>query len=254
MDRLSFNATAAINEDRLIRQQLSNDIANVTTVGFKQTFEATIQPHQAVGAGFDTRLQPRVYTTDRVRLDAGPLMVTGRNLDISLNNKTVLGVTGNDGKLAFTRRGDLQINPNGVLETGSGHVVQSQDGGPITLPVGSQVNITNTGQIFASDPTQQGVRQEQLIGQLMLRDASATNLLKREDGLFRVDGQAVGTDFATGTEPVSLTPQALEGSSVNPMASMVKLIEQSRSFEHQVRMIKESKSNDESGASMMKVS
>jgi flagellar basal-body rod protein FlgF len=51
-----------------------------------------------------------------------------------------------------------------------------------------------------------------------------------------------------------LTPQALEGSSVNPMASMVKLIEQSRSFEHQVRMIKESKANDESGASMMKAS
>jgi len=50
-----------------------------------------------------------------------------------------------------------------------------------------------------------------------------------------------------------LTPQALEGSSVNPMAMMVKLIEQSRNFEHQVRIIKESKSNDESGASMMKI-
>jgi flagellar basal body rod protein FlgF len=34
---------------------------------------------------------------------------------------------------------------------------------------------------------------------------------------------------------------------------MVKLIEQSRSFEHQVRMIKESKSNDESGASMLRL-
>jgi flagellar basal-body rod protein FlgF len=51
-----------------------------------------------------------------------------------------------------------------------------------------------------------------------------------------------------------LTPQAVEGSTVNPMASMVKLIEQSRSFEHQVRVMKESKSNDESGASMMKAS
>jgi flagellar basal-body rod protein FlgF len=254
MDRLSFNAMAAINEDRLIRQQLSNDIANVTTVGFKQTFEATIQPHQAVGEGFDSRLQPRLYTTDRVRLDSGPLMVTGRDLDISLNQKTVLGVTGNDGKLAFTRRGDLRVNPNGVLETGSGHMVQGQDGGPITIPVGSTINITNTGQIFAADPTQPGVPQEQLIGTLLLRDASATNLIKREDGLFRVDEKPLGTDFASGPEPVSLTPKALEGSSVNPMASMVKLIEQSRSFEHQIRMIKESKSNDESGASMMKVS
>jgi flagellar basal body rod protein FlgF len=38
MDRLSFNAMAAINEDRLIRHQLSNDIANVTTTGFKRSF------------------------------------------------------------------------------------------------------------------------------------------------------------------------------------------------------------------------
>jgi flagellar basal-body rod protein FlgF len=68
-----------------------------------------------------------------------------------------------------------------------------------------------------------------------------------------VDEKPAGTDFATGPEPVNLTPQALEGSSVNPMAAMVKLIDQSRSFEQQVRIIKEAKSNDEAGASMMKV-
>ena len=254
MDRLAFNAMSTINEERLIRQQLTNDLANVSTVGFKRTFEANIQPELAVGLGFDTRMQPRLVTTDRVNLEPGPLMVTGRDLDVSMNHKTVLGVNGNDGKLAFTRRGDLRVNPSGVLETGSGHIVQSQDGGPITIPVGSRINITNTGLIYASDPTQPGIPQEQLVGTFMLRDASTTNLIKREDGLFRVDEKPVGTDFATGPEPVSLTPQALEGSSVNPMASMVKLIEQSRSFEHQVRMIKESKSNDESGASMMKAS
>ena len=254
MDRLSFNSTAAINEDRLIRQQLSNDLANVTTTGFKRTFEATLQPHKAVGMGFDSRLQPRLYTTDQVRLEPGPLIVTGRNLDIALNHKTVLGVQAANGQVAFTRRGDLRVNAQGVLETGSGHVVMSQEGGPITVPQGSRLNFTADGRLFASDPNQPGPPQEQPIGRLLVRDASQVALFKREDGLFRVDEKPLGTDFATGPEPVSLTPQALEGSSVNPMASMVKLIEQSRSFEHQVRIIKESKSNDESGASMMKVS
>ena len=107
--------------------------------------------------------------------------------------------------------------------------------------------------VLSPDPNQPPPVQEQIIGQLMLRDASQVALFKREDGLFRVEGQPIGTDFATGPEPVSLTPQALEGSSVNPMSTMVKLIEQSRSFEHQVRMVKEAKSNDESGASMMRV-
>ena len=253
MDRLSFNATAAINEDRLIRQQLSNDLANVTTTGFKRTFEATLQPHKAVGMGFDSRLQPRLYTTDQVRLEPGPLIVTGRNLDIALSHKTVMGVQAANGQIAFTRRGDLRVNAQGVLETGAGHVVMSQDGGPITVPPGFNLNFTADGRLYASDPNQPPPVQEQIIGQLMLRDASQVALFKREDGLFRVEGQGPGTDFATGPEPVSLTPQALEGSSVNPMATMVKLIEQSRSFEHQVRMVKEAKSNDESGASMMRV-
>jgi flagellar basal-body rod protein FlgF len=237
MDRLSFNSMASINEERIARHQLSNEIANVSTIGFKKTFDVTLQSHQAVGQGFDSRIQPRMYANDQVQLDPGPLMVTGRDLDVAMNHKTVLGVTGSNGELAFTRRGDLKVNASGVLETGTGHVVRSQDGGPITVPPGFKLS-------FGSD----------VIAQLMLRDASATPLSKREDGLFKVVGKAAGTDFATGPEPVSLTPQAVEGSSVNPMASMVKLIEQSRSFEHQVRVIKESKSNDESGASMMKAS
>ena len=253
MDRLSFNAMAAVNEDRLVRQALTNDIANVNTVGFKRAFEATLQPHKAVGEGFDSRLQPRLYTTDQVRLDPGPLMVTGRDLDIALNHKTVLGVMSNNNQLAFTRRGDLRVNAQAVLETGSGHVVMSEEGGPITVPAGFRLNFAADGQIYASDPNQPGPPQEQPIGRLLVRDASQVALFKREDGLFRVEGQPLGTDFATGPEPVSLTPRALEGSSVNPMATMVKLIEQSRTFEHQVRLIKEAKSNDESGASMMRV-
>ena len=253
MDRLSFNAMAAINEDRLIRQQLANDIANVNTTGFKRAFEATMQPHKAVGEGFDSRLQPRLYTSDKVDLSAGPRIVTGRELDIALNHQTVLGVMGSNNELAFTRRGDLRVNAQGTLETGSGHVVMSEDGGPITVPPGFRINFGADGTLYATDPNQPAPAAEQPIGRLLLRDASQVALFKRNDGLFRVEGQAPGTDFATGPEPVSLTPGALEGSSVNPMATMVKLIEQSRAFEHQVRLIKEAKSNDESGASMMRV-
>jgi flagellar basal-body rod protein FlgF len=254
MDRLAFNSTASVNEERLSRLQLANEISNVATIGFKKTFEVTLQPHKAVGQGFDSRIQPRMHAYDIVQMEPGPMMVTGRDLDVAMNRKTVLGVTGSNGELAFTRRGDFKVNAAGVLETSTGYLVRGQDGGPITVPPGFKVTIGSDGNVYATDPTQQGVPQQQVIAQLLLRDASATQLSKREDGLFKVDGKPAGTDFASGTEPVSLTPQALEGSTVNPMASMVKLIEQSRSFEHQVRVMKESKSNDESGASMMKAS
>jgi flagellar basal-body rod protein FlgF len=253
MDRLAFNAMASINEERILRQQLVNDLANVNTVGFKQTYDATLQPQMAQGKGFDSRLQPQIYTTDRVHIDNAPLMVTGRDMDVALGNQTVLGVTGQDGTLAFTRRGDFQVNSSGVLETGSHHVVLGQDGQPVTVPQGAKITFGSDGTIYATNPAQPGAAQ-QVVGQLMLRDASTTNMIRRDDGLFRVDEKPTGTDFATGPVPVSLTPQALEGSSVNPLTAMVKLIDQARSFEQQVKMISEAKSNDESGASMMRLS
>jgi flagellar basal-body rod protein FlgF len=92
-----------------------------------------------------------------------------------------------------------------------------------------------------------------LVANLFLKDASNTPLERRHDGLFQVENQAPGADFATGPEQVSVTSQALEGSNVNPIDAMVKMIEQSRSFEHQVQMIKEGKSNDESGSTMLKL-
>ena len=63
---------------------------------------------------------------------------------------------------------------------------------------------------------------------------------------------ADGTDIALGGTVPKLIPKALEGSNVSAIEAMTRLIDQSRSFETQIRIIKEMKSLDESGASMMK--
>jgi flagellar basal-body rod protein FlgF len=91
-----------------------------------------------------------------------------------------------------------------------------------------------------------------LVGRIMLRDASQVKLERREDGLFQVVGSE-GADITNGTIRPTLTAKALEGSNVNAMEIMIKLMDQSRSFEQQVRIIKESKTGDESGASMLKL-
>jgi flagellar basal-body rod protein FlgF len=91
------------------------------------------------------------------------------------------------------------------------------------------------------------------LGKLMLRDASATPLLRREDGLFK-NSAGDGQDITPGPGKAGLTAGALEGSSVNAMTIMVKLIDQSRAFEQAINMIKEAKTTDEAGASMLKPS
>ena len=132
-------------------------------------------------------------------------------------------------------------------------MVQGQGGAAITIPPGFQVSIAKDGTVFAQDPAQVGQAQAVSVGKMLLRDSSKTPLQRTEIGLYQVVGKP-GADIAPGPTLPSLTSKSLEGSNVNAMEVMVKLIAQSRSFEQQVNMIKESKQVDESGASMLKSS
>ena len=251
MDRLAFNAAVAMNEQTLGRQMSVNELANATTTGFKRSFEAAMRTIKVEGPGFQSRMQPQAFTQDFINLKPGTAMSTGNELDVALNDQSVLGVSAPNGALAFTRRGDLRINSAGALENGAGHLVKSQGGGNITIPPGFMVSISDSGAIFATDPSQAGVAQPVLVATMMLRDASKTPLERREDGLFQVVGKP-GADVPNGPVLPTLTARSLEGSNVNPIEVMVKLLEQSRSFEQQVNIIKQSKEADEAGASMMK--
>jgi flagellar basal-body rod protein FlgF len=251
MDRLVFTSNATIKEQATARQVLVNDLANVSTVGFKSSYDVALRSVKVEGAGFDSRYQAQTVARDQIRMTPGPVMATGRPLDIALAEKAVLTVQAPNGDIAFTRRGDLKINTHGQLENGSGHLVLG-NGGPIAVPPGLMVSINPDGTVYAKDPAQPPNAPSVLIDQLRLRDATDTNLGRREDGLFKVDGEPNGTDIALGDTQPRLIPQALEGSNVSAIEAMTRLIDHSRSFETQIRIIKETKGLDESGASMMK--
>ena len=253
MERLAFNSSAAITEMRLARQVLANEMANMTTTGFKRSFEVSMKAFKADGGGFDSSFQPQAAHMDFIQLKPGPLIATGRDLDIHLNDHTVLGVQAPNGETAFTRRGDVQVSVDGVLQTGNGHPVMGEGNTPITVSPDLKVSIADDGGVYVSNPSQPGIQTQELVGNLMLRDASETPLTRREDGLFKAHDKPSGSDFASGPMKVSVISQALEGSNVNPQEAMVKLIEQARMFEQQVRMVKSSHDNDQAGASMMKL-
>jgi flagellar basal-body rod protein FlgF len=253
MDRLAFNAAAAINEMRTARQMTTNELANVATPGFKRSFESAMMTLKVQGSGFESRLQPQAFSSDNINMKPGTVLKTGRDLDVAMDDQAVMGVSAPNGELAFTRRGDLRLNGNGVLETGVGAMVRGQNGGPITIPPGFLININKDGSVFATNPGQPGVAAPVLIDRIMLRDASQTALERREDGLYRVVGKP-NEDIPITGKLTTLSPETLEGSNVNAMEVMVKLMDQSRSFEMQVNVIKQSKDVDESGGSMMRAS
>lgn len=250
MDRLVFTAFAAIHEKDVERQAIVNEMANVSTIGFKRSFDVALRSVKVEGAGFDTRYQTQAVAKDVLDLQAGALMITGKPLDIALQGSTVLGVRAENGELAFTRRGDLHVNPSGVLENGTGRAVMGQ-GGPITVPPGFLVNINGDGTVYAKDPAQPNTPAAQ-IGQLMLRDASDQALVRRTDGLYEPLGQPPGSDFRSGPKQPGLIPNALEGSNVNAVYAMTRMIDHARSFEAQIKAIKQAKDLDESGSTLMK--
>ncbi|MCO4088183.1 MAG: hypothetical protein HEQ17_04255 [Limnohabitans sp.] len=251
MDRIVFTANATIKEQATARQVLVNELANVSTVGFKSSYDVALQSIKVEGPGFNSRFQAQAVARDLIRLESGPVMATGQPLDIALAEKAVLAVQATNGDLAFTRRGDLKVNAQGQLENGARHLVLGV-GGPIAVPPGMMVTINPDGSLYARDPAQAAAAPSVFIDQLRLRDAANVKLGRRTDGLFKVEGQADGTDIGPGNTPPQVIVQALEGSNVSAIEAMTRLIDHSRSFETQIRIIKEIKSLDESGASMMK--
>jgi len=253
MDRLAFNASAAIAESRTAQHMVNNELANVSTPGFKRSFESAMQSVKAEGAGFASRIQPKSLNVDTIIMTAGiALIATGNDLDIAMNDKAVMGVTGPDGTLGFTRRGDLRVSSKGILETGNGHAVRGQSGGAITIPPGFKATINTDGSIYAENPSAVGVAAPVLIDRLLLRDADGVKLSRRTDGLFGVEGQPNGTDLPDSKALLSVNPKCLEGSNVNALSVMVRLMDLSRSFEMNVNVIKQRKDSDESGATMMR--
>jgi Flagellar basal body rod protein len=189
-----------------------------------------------------------------IDLSPGAPMATGRSMDIMVNGTGVLGVQAQDGSLAFTRRGDMTTTPEGLVTLGDGSLVLEASGAPLAVPPGSTLSFGPDGAVYASDVTQQGQAPVQ-IGQLFLRDAANADLVRRVDGLFTpVAGNATATgDISTSNAAVSITPGALEASNASAMEAMVRMIDLSRSFETNIRIMRETKDLDQQGASMMRL-
>lgn len=275
MDRLVFTAHMAQREYRLDRQVLTNELANVSTVGFKKALKTANVAVKVTGDGFDSRFLPRAFSQNLVDMTEGERIVTGRGLDVAMDRKTVMGVQAENGDLAFTRRGDLQVSADGLLKLANGSPVLDDKGTPISAPTGVDLSVRSDGMILARDPND-SASPELEVAQLMLRDASQTSLMRREDGLFQplpaidpaadlvqrdINGVPLiysngfpAQDFVSGPETPSISSGVLEGSNVSTVESLVKFIDHMRNFEMQTKVIKEMKDNDQSGASMMRLS
>ena len=235
MDKLIF--TAVSGAERLLRSQQvhANNLANMDTSGFRASMEVAGNQELA-GFGYDDR-HLSTMQADTVSTRAGTVRETGRPLDVAIGGQGYLAVQYGDNE-AYTRSGEIEIDANGALSV-HGRALLGE-GGPITLPPHTAVEIGTDGTISVLT---EGAAQMQVVDKLKLVNAEGAELTKNEAGLIVTrDGANLAADPA-----VSVKPRSLEGSNVSAVEEMVATMSLNRSFEIQMRLFKASDSMNEAG-------
>ena len=235
MDRLIYTAMTGAKHVFMQQAGTANNLANASTVGFK-AHEHRFRAVPVLGEGMPTRAFVVDASVSDV-FDEGPLMFTGRNLDVAVSGRGWLAVQAADGTEGYTRAGSLDVDANGQLVTKSGYLVLG-DGGPLAIPPDNVIEIAPDGTVSVV-PETGGRNNTNAIGRLKLVNPPENTLVRGADGLFRTNnGQPADQD-----ETVRLTAGTLEGSNVNVTDAMVNLISLSRQFEMQVKMLQTADTN-----------
>ena len=238
MDRVIYLAMAGAKANMQRQDVLAHNLANASTTGFRAEMTA-FRAVQVLGDGASTRVFA-IETTPGYNAEPGPVAATGRNLDVAMQGDAWLAVQGRDGTDAYTRNGALDVNPEGLLVTRTGQTVIG-DGGPITVPANARVLIGADGTITATV----GSGRPQGIGKLKLVTPE-TALQRGEDGLFRAASGDLPADARA-----RLQSEALEGSNVSPIESMVAMIAVARQFEQQMKMLQTSQEREQSATRLL---
>jgi flagellar basal-body rod protein FlgF/flagellar basal-body rod protein FlgG len=194
---------------------IANNMANSSTSGFRQrhtTFSSVL-----AGAGQQLNSQLNVVTNSygllgnsKLDLQAGSLQHTGNELDLGIDGPGFFQVQTTTGATAYTRNGSFQVSTAGQLVTSTGDPVVGADG-----------TVSTDGAIA---------------GKLKVVEFTPT-----------ADPQSLGATYYTVPQkdvvdsPLSQVRQgSLEGSNVNPVSSVVELINAQRAMEgmrHALTMI-----------------
>nr|WP_298719756.1 flagellar basal-body rod protein FlgF [uncultured Steroidobacter sp.] len=244
MDRFLYISMSGAKETLRAQTANNHNLANASTTGFRADMSA-FQTRSVAGSGYASRAYATNSTTGWDPTQ-GALISTGRELDVGINGSGWIAVLGKDGREAYTRAGDLRIDPNGMLLTGAGCPVMG-DGGPISVPPNTSATIGSDGTISVI-PLGQGAETTAIVGRIKLVNPPDAEMVRGEDGLFRsVSGAEMPADAS-----VKLVTGSLETSNVNTADAMVNMIELARRFDLQVKAMRTAEENAASSAQLLR--
>jgi flagellar basal-body rod protein FlgF len=246
MDKLLYVSMSGAKETLRAQAANNHNLANVSTTGFKADLSA-FQSRAVSGPGYASR----VYATDdTVGWDSsqGAQQATGNPLDISVNGSGFIAVQDVTGQEAYTRAGDLHVDPNGQLLTATGLQVMG-DNGPISVPPYSSIAVGKDGSVTIV-PRGQTAQTVSVVGRIKLVNPPTGQVTRGADGLFHsTSPDPVPADAAT-----TVNPGTLESSNVNIAASMVNMIQLARQFDMQIKSLHNADENAQSTTKLLQSS
>lgn len=249
MDRMIYTALSAMRGNMARQQVTANNLANASTTGFRADI-ANADAQYLNGGPNSGSLAGRAQAREAVisaDMQAGVVTQTGNPLDIAMQGDAMLVVQDSVGDPAYSRRGDLSVTADGLLQTGDGFLVEGEGGAPLSIPPADSVRVAEDGGVWIV-PAGGDATQPQQVGRVRLVNAAGSPLLKGSDNLFRVPAGGVLPDDATAR----VVPGALEGSNVNPTEALIAMIESARSYETNIKMLMTAQSLDEASAALMR--
>ncbi len=242
MDKLIYTAMSGAKQAFLQQAGVAQNLANASTTGYR-AMEHRFRSVPVQGEGLPTR----AFTVNASVADTfqqGPLMQTGRPLDVAVQGAGWIAVETPNGE-AYTRTGAFQLTADGQLQTPSGNAILG-DGGPISLPPDNRVTIATDGTVSVV-PLFGTPNNSNPVGRLKLVNPPENELVRGPDGLFRLkSGQPADAD-----PNVRVVPETLEGSNVNSVDAMVSMISLARQFEMQVKMLQTADTNARSAGQIL---
>lgn len=222
MENISYVGLSYQKSLRQMMELTANNIANMTTSGFKAQdilFSEYIE-HPRKGDPVSMVLD---YSSFR-RLEQGALRQTFNELDLAINGEGYFAVQGDEG-IFYTRAGSFALSSDRQIITADGHLVLDDGNAPITIPEeATKISITADGTIS----TEAGVITT--LKRVNFEDHQA--LLEVGSNLYDAQGQAeLPADNAVVVQGM------LEGSNVQPIVEMNRMIEILRAYQSAQRMM-----------------
>jgi len=245
MDRSLYVMMSGAKETLQAQTTVSNNLANVNTTAFKADLEQ-FRSMPVFGPGYPSRIYS-LAERPAVDMGSGPLRTTGRSLDVAIDGKGWMAVQAPQGGDAYTRRGDLRLTPEGLLQSGDGLLVLGENG-PIAVPPAQKIDIASDGTISVV-PLGEKPNVLVVVDRIKLVRPDPKRLEKGIDGLVRLKGGGVSPPDAQAT----LTSGSLERSNVNTVEALVDMIELARRYELQVKMMKTTKDDADATAQLLRM-